>query len=107
AARDRGVNLAFFAGNVCYWQVRFEPSALDGAPNRTMVCYKSLADPIATTSSNIFTTVNFRSPPLNDLESSLVGVSDGIAPITGDLVVTDPNHWIFTNTGLAAGQLLP
>ena len=36
-ARDRGVNLAFFGGNIGDWQVRFE----DG--NRTMVGYKSAA----------------------------------------------------------------
>ena len=36
-ARDRGVNLAFFGGNIGDWQVRFE----DG--NRTMIGYKSAA----------------------------------------------------------------
>lgn len=36
-ARDAGVNLAFFGGNIADWQVRFE----DG--NRTMVGYKSAA----------------------------------------------------------------
>ena len=39
AARDAGVNLAFFGANTVYWQVRFEPSA-GGVPNRVMVCYK-------------------------------------------------------------------
>ncbi|HEX2055734.1 MAG TPA: N,N-dimethylformamidase beta subunit family domain-containing protein, partial [Nitrospiraceae bacterium] len=32
AARGRGVNLAFFSGNVCYWQIRLEPSSLTGNP---------------------------------------------------------------------------
>ena len=57
-ARDRGVNLAFFSANVCYWQVRFEPSVADGAPNRTMVCYKSTSDPMFNTPSNYFSTVS-------------------------------------------------
>ncbi|MGO4440700.1 DUF4082 domain-containing protein [Rhizobium sp. RAF56] len=41
AARDGGVNLAFWSGNECYWKVRWETS-IDGSgtPYRTMVCYK-------------------------------------------------------------------
>ncbi|MBD0415488.1 DUF4082 domain-containing protein [Oryzicola mucosus] len=41
AARDAGVNLAFWGGNDCYWKVRWETS-IDGSgtPYRTMVCYK-------------------------------------------------------------------
>ncbi|MET8312434.1 DUF4082 domain-containing protein [Micromonospora sp. NPDC005173] len=41
AARDAGVNLAFFSGNEVYWKTRWEPS-VDGAnsPYRTLVCYK-------------------------------------------------------------------
>src|SRR5262249_25191341 len=35
AARDAGVNLAFFGANALYWQVRFEPSSR-GVPNRVM-----------------------------------------------------------------------
>jgi len=41
AARDNGVNLAFWSGNECYWKVRWE-SSIDGSGQayRTMVCYK-------------------------------------------------------------------
>ena len=41
AARDAGVNLAFFSGNEVFWKVRWENS-IDGASTsyRTMVCYK-------------------------------------------------------------------
>ena len=41
AARDNGVNLAFWSGNECYWKVRWE-SSIDGNGQayRTMVCYK-------------------------------------------------------------------
>lgn len=106
AARDRGVNLAFLSSNTCFWQVRFEPSTADGTPNRNMVCYKSPADPVYGTAPT-FTTVQFRSQPINDLESSLLGVSFDLAGPEGDLVVSDPNHWAFANTGLAAGQQLP
>ena len=41
AARDAGVNLAFFGGNDVYWKTRWEPSQ-DGTntANRTLVCFK-------------------------------------------------------------------
>jgi hypothetical protein len=41
AARDHGLNLAFFSGNEVFWKTRFEPS-FDGTntPNRTLVTYK-------------------------------------------------------------------
>ncbi len=41
AARDAGVNLAFFSGNEIYWKTRWEPSAAGPATaNRTLVSYK-------------------------------------------------------------------
>ena len=41
AARDAGVNLAFFSGNEVYWRTRYENS-IDGSntPYRTLVSYK-------------------------------------------------------------------
>ena len=41
AARDAGVNLAFFSGNEVFWKTRWENS-IDGrrTPYRTLVCYK-------------------------------------------------------------------
>jgi hypothetical protein len=41
AARDAGVNLAFFSGNEMFWKTRYEPS-IDASHTayRTLVCYK-------------------------------------------------------------------
>jgi hypothetical protein len=39
AARDAGVNLAFFSGNEFYWKTRYENDN-SGDPRRTLVCYK-------------------------------------------------------------------
>jgi hypothetical protein len=41
AARDAGVDLAFFSGNEVFWKTRWEPS-IDGSatPHRTLVSYK-------------------------------------------------------------------
>ncbi|MGF9764639.1 N,N-dimethylformamidase beta subunit family domain-containing protein, partial [Microvirga sp. 0TCS3.31] len=41
AARDAGVNLAFWSGNEAYWKTRWEPSISAGAQgHRTLVSYK-------------------------------------------------------------------
>jgi hypothetical protein len=41
AARDAGVNLAFFSGNESFWKTRWEPAADgSGTPYRTLVAYK-------------------------------------------------------------------
>lgn len=39
AARDAGINLAFFGGNEVYWKTRWENDN-DGVSYRTLVCYK-------------------------------------------------------------------
>src|SRR2546430_7358430 len=45
AARDAGVNLAFFSGNEAFWKVRWETSIdPSGTPYRTLVCYKETKD---------------------------------------------------------------
>ncbi len=46
AARDAGVNLAFFSGNEVFWKTRWENS-IDGSntPYRTLVCYKETLSP--------------------------------------------------------------
>ena len=45
AARNAGVNCAFFTGNEVYWKTRWETD-VNGDPNGIMVCYKegTLAD---------------------------------------------------------------
>ncbi|MDA0161538.1 DUF4082 domain-containing protein [Solirubrobacter ginsenosidimutans] len=54
AARDAGVNLAFFSGNEVFWKTRWSTSALDGGANRTLTSYKDThfdapTDPVAWT----------------------------------------------------------
>jgi hypothetical protein len=46
AARNAGVNLAFFSGNEVFWKTRWEDS-IDGSntPYRTLVCYKESLGP--------------------------------------------------------------
>jgi hypothetical protein len=71
AARDNGVNLAFFGANDAYQQIRFEPSiTTPSEQNRTVTSYKDAAlDPVKGPES----TVRFRDPQVNRPESSLLG----------------------------------
>jgi hypothetical protein len=112
AARDRGVNLAFFSGNVCYWQIRLEPSLLTGEPHRTIVSYKDdalMRDPYALGGADHRKqlTVRWRDPPVNRPEESLIGVMYDGNPVDGDIIITKPDHWTMAGTELRAGDRLP
>jgi len=111
AARNAGVNLAFFGANAVFWQVRFESSS-SGVPNRVMVCYKDAnADPLT---DPTLKTVMWRDPPLNRPEQTLVGAQythqvlwrsqyDGNAPY----VVTNSSNWVYAGTGFRNGDSVP
>jgi len=112
AARDAGVNLAFFGANAIYWQVRFEPSS-SGVPNRVLVCYRNASlDPIADPSLK---TVLWRDPPVNRPEQTLIGVqytdqvlfnqqtSSSYVPY----VVTNSANWVYAGTGFRDGDSVP
>ena len=110
-ARDRGVHLGFFSGNVCYWQIRLEPSLLTGDPDRTIVSYKDDAlkrDPYALDDRNRqLMTVRWRDQPVNRPEESLIGVMYDGNPVDGDIVITKPDHWTMAGTHLELGDRLP
>lgn len=110
SARDAGVHLAMFSGNQIYWQVRVEQSTLTGADDATLVCYKGLSDPYATDPSKSYlTTVLWRSSLLKKPEQLLMGsqyvglMADGQR---FDMVIAEPNSWVFDKTGLAQGDHL-
>ncbi len=65
AARDAGVNLAFMGANNGYWQIRYADD------HRTIVAYKSHADPVTDRSQ---LTVQFRALDPPRYECSLLGV---------------------------------
>ena len=104
AARDRGVNLGFFSGNVSYWQVRFEPSVAHNAPSRVMVGYKEFwkQDPVT---PDYLKTNEFRLAPVNRSEDAMIGVRF-VTQAKPALCVEDASHWAFTGTGLKNGDCL-
>lgn len=72
AARDAGTNIAILGANCCFRRIRLEPSDL--GPDRTVVCYKSSYDQDPGFKRGHPATVDFRSAPGADPESSLLGV---------------------------------
>jgi hypothetical protein len=108
AARDAGVNLAFFGANPSGWQIRFEPSS-SGVANRVMVCYRDAnLDPVTDPTVK---TVQWRDPPVNRPEQSLVGVQYTVMvpwiQQTGawqDYVVTNSGNWVYAGTGFKDGD---
>jgi hypothetical protein len=111
AARDAGVNLAFFGANSNYWQVRFEASS-SGVPNRVIVCYKfettpdTTHDPVADPSLR---TVRWRDPPVNRPEQTLVGIqySSILRDNQVPYVVMNSGHWVYAGTGFKDGDSVP
>ena len=103
-ARDQGVNLAFFAANAVYWQVRLEPSS-SGVPDRVVVGYKSSSlDPIADPSLETDMWRRLGRP-----EQTLVGVQFVGAgpPPQAPFVVQSSSSWVYSATGFVDGSQVP
>lgn len=113
-AVNKGVNLAVFAANTLYWQIRYEPrrSAGQSFPERILVCYKGQGqqDPFYG-KENLLVTVTFRQAPLNRPEQTLLGemYASNWEPRLGGFpwVVADATSWVFAGTGLKNGDSLP
>lgn len=103
AARDAGVNLAFFGANDIFRKVRFAPST--NGTDRLMINYKDATDPIGIPS---LVTTQWAQPPSNDPESSLVGASYRCERSTFyPIVVVDAGNWLFRGSGVRNGTSLP
>jgi len=105
AARDHGVNLAFFGANAAYRQIRFEPSAI--GPDRHQICYKAAnEDPMRKMDPSLVT-VNWRDAPVNRPENAMIGQQYKCNPVSNDMVIVAPDAWVFENTGVTMNQRLP
>jgi hypothetical protein len=98
-----GGNVAFFSGNTCWWQVRFEDN------NRTLVCYRDAIEDPLTGIDNSRVTVQWHAAPVNRPENSMTGVSyrKGAGhwiDVNHDAYECNfPEHWVFEGTGLTFG----
>ncbi|HEY5014452.1 MAG TPA: N,N-dimethylformamidase beta subunit family domain-containing protein [Acidimicrobiia bacterium] len=110
AAEAHGVNIAFFAASPMLRHVRMQASPL--GPGRQEVGYRdSGADPLDGHGDPREVTGNtWSSPPASWPEDSFVGAtySGYLTPgSTADFVAADGSAWIFKNSGLTTGAVLP
>ena len=130
AARDAGVNMAFFSGNEVFWKTRWENS-IDGTntPYRTLACYKETLGPSSSPSATAAVdpldpptwTGTWRDPsksppadggrPENSLTGTIFTVNGPGTDNPGDLAIQVPaadgkmRFWRNTSVAkLAAGQ---
>jgi hypothetical protein len=105
AARDAGVNVAFFGGNEAYWQARLDASA-SGKPGRILTEYKDTGLDPMTRSDPTQATVQFAGSPINRPESMLSGLAYG-SNATPDYQTWRPvstGLWIFAGSGIKEGD---
>jgi hypothetical protein len=102
AARDAGVNLAFFGANTMFRRIRLGPTP--AGAGRLVICYKTdyAQDPLFGKDDALVTN-DYREPPAPDPESSLTGVLYESNPVDAPFVVTSPDAWMFAGTGVRAG----
>ena len=103
-ARDHGVNLAFMGANAVYRHIRFQPSPL-GA-DRHEIDYKTAAEDPLDHIDPAEVTSQWREPPMPRPESQLIGDLYECNPVKADLVVTDPDAWVYAGTGLTRNEHL-
>ena len=117
AARNAGVNLAFFSGNEVFWKTRWEPSN-DGSntANRTLVTYKEThydaptdpQDPPTWTGTWMdprFSPPGDGGQPQNALTGQLFTVNAGTTDITVPAAYSKLRFWRNTRVAsLASGQ---
>ncbi len=108
AARDAGVNLAFFGGNEAYWQARLGASS-GGADARVLTAYKDAKlDPMTGTTPKD-ASVLFSDALVSRPQSLLSGVAYGsnATPDYQPWRAAGTDAWVFANTGISAGTSFP
>jgi hypothetical protein len=111
AARDAGVNLAFFSGNEVFWKTRWEDS-IDGSgtDHRTLVCYKETHANDKIDPEDEIWTGTWRDPrfssetdahePENALTGTIFTVNSGTSAI--QVPATDGKMRLWRNTSVAS-----
>ncbi|MFC9176250.1 N,N-dimethylformamidase beta subunit family domain-containing protein [Streptomyces sp. NPDC057107] len=104
----RGGNVAFFAANTAWWQMRLED---DG---RTMVCHRDAVSDPMTVIDPRRTTVEWSSAPVDRPENTMTGLSfrrgagawgEGMAVMGKEAYTARfADHWAFEGTGLTDGE---
>ena len=104
AARDAGTNVLFLGANAIYRHIRLSATAL--GPDRLETDYKvSELDPLSATDPRE-STAQWRSPPVSQPESALVGGFYQCNPTRARLVVAPRLSWLTAGMGLRPRQTL-
>ena len=101
---DKGTNLAFLGANAMYRHIRLGPTPI--GPDRLETDYKDAGlDPVSVTNPAEATS-QWRQPPVPRPESVVTGVFYQCNPVKADMVVAQPDSWLFAGTGVKAGDKL-
>lgn len=102
AARDAGVNLAFFGANACYRHIRLDPGP--NGPARRQVCYKIASEDPLYGVDNAAVTSNWYAPPDPRPESRLTGAM--YIGFPADAGFQAGPTWLFAGSGMTTGDSL-
>ncbi len=103
--RDEGVNLLFLSGNSICWVTPFRDSS-DGRPNRIIF----RGGPYGAENDYAVGRERDHGPfPHRGPDEGLLMGARNIEPVNGggDWIITQPDHWIFADTGVEAGDSIP
>ena len=105
-----GGNAAFLSGNTCWWQVRFEGSAM------TCFKYRASEDPVLGMPDQRLLTGAWADRRIGRPEAAMTGLSFsrggysryglGVPRASGAYTVWRPDHWAFEGTSLRYGDAL-
>lgn len=90
AARNNGINLAFFSGNTAYWRARLSPSPV-GLDRHVTVFRYSTEDPVR---DNSQVTTRFEDPEVSQPGSLLSGEHTSGIGVVGDLNTVSIPSWL-------------
>ncbi|MFV0445559.1 MAG: N,N-dimethylformamidase beta subunit family domain-containing protein [Planctomycetaceae bacterium] len=105
ALRDAGVNLLFLSGNSVCWVTPYRDS-YDGRPNRIIF----RGGPYGGQNDYAVNRERHHGPfPEHGPDEGLLMGARNVEPVNGggDWVITQPDHWMFSGTGVRANDSIP
>ena len=90
AARNHGINLAFFGANTAYWRARLQPSPT--GPDRQVIVYREATEDPAKIPADA--TLQFQDRIINEPPSLIDGSMTSAIGVSGELKSTSDNAWL-------------
>ena len=107
AARDKGVNLAFFGANAMFRRTRLQPTALGRRARGRLLQDRLPRRPGVRRRTRRRSPATGATPPNSDPESTLIGTIYEGYPVDAPFVVSSPSSWVYQGTGVSDGRQLP